>query len=249
MDDEQAFLATYDASRYPRPSVAVDVVLLTVAEDALKTLLVRRTAQPQQGLWALPGTFLKFDESPEEAAARALAAKAGIDNVFMEQLYTFGAPGRDPRTRVLSITYYALVEPTRLQAVAAAGSDRDRALVSLSVDANGHVRGIQARDSAGQPLLLAFDHAEILAAAVERIRGKLGYAPIGFELLPETFSLLALRRVHEAILGRPLNKDSFRRTVLDQGLVDATGEFATGLGHRPPELYRFAPGDTAGRRR
>ena len=133
--------------------------------------------------------------------------------------------------------------------MAAAASDRDRVLASLIVDANGHVRGVQARDRGGQPLLLAFDHAEILAAAVERIRGKLGYAPIGFELLPETFSLLALRRVHEAILGRPLNKDSFRRTVLDRGLLEATGEFATGLGHRPPELYRFASGDTAGRRR
>ncbi len=249
MDDEQAFLATYDASRYPRPSVAVDVVLLTVADDTLKTLLVRRTSQPQQGLWALPGTFLGIDESPDEAAARALAAKAGIDNVFTEQLYTFGAPGRDPRTRVLSIAYYALVEPGRLQAVATVNGDRDLVLASLAVDANGHVRSVQARDTAGRPLLLAFDHDAILAMAVERIRGKLGYAPIGFELLPDTFSLAALRRVHEAILGRPLNKDSFRRTVLDRGLAEATGEFETGLGHRPPELYRFAAGDTAGRRR
>ncbi len=248
MDDEQAFLATYDASRYPRPSVAVDVVLLTVADDTLKTLLVRRTSHPQQGLWALPGTFLKFDESPDEAAARALSAKAGIDNVFTEQLYTFGAPGRDPRIRVLSISYYALVEPTPLEAVAATGGDRDRVLAALVIGANGHVHSVQARDGAGQPLLLAFDHAQILAVAVDRIRGKLGYAPIGFELLPETFSLAALRRVHEAILGRPLNKDSFRRTVLDRGLVEATGQFETGLGHRPPELYRFAPGNTAGRR-
>ena len=249
MDDEQAFLATYDASRYPRPSVAVDVVLLTVADDELKTLLVRRTSQPQQGLWALPGTFLGIDESPEEAAARALANKAGIADVFTEQLYTFGAPGRDPRTRVLSVTYYALVEPARLEAAAAARGDRDLGLFSLAVDANGHVRSVQPREASGNPLLLAFDHAEILAAAVERIRGKLDYAPIGFELLPDTFTLLELRRVHEAILGRQLNKDSFRRTVLLRGLVEPTGTYTTGLGHRPAELYRFAPGDTAGRRR
>ena len=249
MDDEQAFLATYDASRYPRPSVAVDVVLLTVADDTLKTLLVRRTSQPQQGLWALPGTFLGLNESPDEAAARALAAKAGIDNVFTEQLYTFGAPGRDPRTRVLSIAHYALVEPSRLTELAGAAGNRDLLLASLVVDANGHVRSVQARANGGSPLLLAFDHADILVAAVERIRGKLDYAPIGFELLPATFTLLALRRVHEAILGRPLNKDSFRRTVLDRGLVEATGTYSTGLGHRPPELYRFAAGDTARRRR
>jgi 8-oxo-dGTP diphosphatase len=248
MDDEQAFLSAYDAGRYPRPSVAVDVVLLTVAGDELKTLLVRRNVKPQLGLWALPGTFLGIDESPDAAAARALAGKAGIADVFTEQLYTFGSPGRDPRTRVLSIAYYALVEPARLEAAVTARGDGDLVLATLTVDANGHVRSVQARDEAGRPLSLAFDHAAILATAVERIRGKLDYAPIGFELLPETFSLLALRRVHEAILGRPLNKDSFRRTVFDRGLVEATGTFATGLGHRPPELYRFAPGASAGRR-
>jgi 8-oxo-dGTP diphosphatase len=241
MDDEQAFLATYDPTRYPRPSVAVDVVLLTVAGDELKTLLVRRPVQPQQGLWALPGTFLGPDESTDEAAARALAVKAGIADVFTEQLYTFGSPSRDPRTRVLSIAHYALIEPARLAAAAEAKTRGGRALVlaTLAVDANGHVRSVQARDEAGRPLLLAFDHAAILAAAVERIRGKLDYVPIGFELLPETFTLLDLRRVHEAIHGRPLNKDSFRRTVLTRGLVEPTGRRATGLGHRPPELYRF----------
>jgi 8-oxo-dGTP diphosphatase len=239
MDDEQAFLATYDASRYPRPSVAVDVVLLTVAGDEVKTLLVRRKPQPYQGLWALPGTFLGIDESPEEAAARALDAKAGIADVFTEQLYTFGSPSRDPRMRVLSIAYYALVEPARLEAAVQARGDGDLILATLAVDANGHVRSVQAREAAGRPLLLAFDHAAILAAAIERIRGKLDYAPIGFELLPSTFTLLDLRRVHEAILGRTLNKDSFRRTVLLRGLVEPTGTLATGLGHRPAELYRF----------
>jgi 8-oxo-dGTP diphosphatase len=249
MDDERAFLAAYDASRYPRPSVAVDIVLLTVGADQLKTLLVRRTAKPQHGLWALPGTFLGIDESPDDAAARALAAKAGIADVFTEQLFTFGAPSRDPRTRVLSIAYYALVEPARLEAAVEAKGDGNLVSATLAIDANGHVRSVQARDDAGLPLLLAFDHDAILAKAVERIRGKLGYAPIGFELLPDTFTLLDLRRVHEAILGRPINKDSFRRTVLLRGLVEPTGTFATGLGHRPAELYRFAPGDKAGRHR
>jgi 8-oxo-dGTP diphosphatase len=233
--DELAFLASYDASLYPRPSVAVDVVLLTVADDALRTLLVRRTEQPQLGRWALPGTFVRMDESLDAAAARAVATKAGLAGVFIEQLYTFGEPGRDPRTRVLSVTYYALVEVARLQAAVDGRADHDLCLALVARDEDA-----VAVTADGVPLELAFDHDRLLATAVDRVRGKLDYAPIGFELLPEAFTLLDLRRVHEAILGRPLNKDSFRRKVLDRGLVEDTGELARGLGHRPAALYRFA---------
>jgi 8-oxo-dGTP diphosphatase len=233
--DELAFLASYDASRYPRPSVAVDVVLLTVADDTLQTLLVRRTEPPQRGRWALPGTFVRMDESLDAAAARAIATKAGLSDVFIEQLYTFGDPGRDPRTRVLSVTYYALVEAARLRAAADARTDHDLCLARVRRDEES-----LAVTADASPLELAFDHPRLLAVAVDRIRGKLDYAPIGFELLPDRFTLLDLRRVHEAILGRPLNKDSFRRKVIDRGLVEDTGELARGLGHRPAALYRFA---------
>lgn len=235
-DDELAFLATYDASQYPHPSVAVDVVLLTVADDALQALLVRRPVQPGLGHWALPGTFVRVDESVDEAAHRALATKAGLEDVFIEQLYTFGEPGRDPRTRVISVAHFALVEASRLRAAVDARGDHDVCLATLHAGRDG----IEALGPGAGPLRLAFDHARILAAAVERIRGKLAYAGLGFEVLPETFTLRDLRRVHEAILGRALNKDSFRRTILDRGLVEPTGEVATGLGHRPPALYRFA---------
>jgi 8-oxo-dGTP diphosphatase len=236
-DDELAFLAAYDASQYPHPSVAVDVVLLTVADDALLTLLVRRPVQPQVGRWALPGTFVGMDESVDGAAQRALATKTGLAGVFAEQLYTFGEPGRDPRTRVISVTYFALVEAARLRAAVDARLDRDLCLATLRDGPDGSV---DARGPDGAPLELAFDHGRILAAAVERIRGKLDYAALGFELLPEAFTLYELRRVHEAILGHPLNKDSFRRTVLNRELVEPTGEVARGLGHRPAALYRFA---------
>lgn len=235
--DELAFLAAYDASAYPHPSVAVDVVLLTVAEDRLQTLLVRRDAPPQAGRWALPGTFVGVEESVDDAAHRALAAKTGLRDVFIEQLYTFGDPGRDPRTRVISITYYALVEAARLQDAVAGTPGRGLALAAVVEDAEGR---LAVRDDDGTDLPLAFDHARILETAVTRIRGKLDYAPIGFELLPEAFTLRDLRLVHEAILGRPRNKDSFRRTVLDAGLVEPTGELLRGLGHRPAALYRFA---------
>ena len=245
--DELEFLAAYDATLYPHPSVAVDVVLLTVADGRLQTLLLRRTGQPAKDRWALPGGFVAMNESLDTAAARILATKAGLDGVFTEQLYTFGEPGRDPRTRVISVVYYALVEPRHLERAVAERDDRRLALATVEVEANGHVRSVRALGANGALLPFAFDHGAILAAAVERIRGKLGYAPIGFELLPETFTLLDLRRVHEAILGRPLNKDSFRRKALDGGLVEATGDHATGLSHRPPELYRFANPREAGR--
>ena len=233
-----ALLETYDASRYPRPSVAVDVALLTIRDGGLWTLLSRRERAPWQGSWALAGVFVGIDEALDVAAARALATKAHLGGVFTEQLYTFGDPARDPRTRVISVAYYALVEPGALDRSA---TGPDTRLVRLRVPWSGETGGpVEALGDDGAPLPLAFDHAAILGMAVKRIRGKLDYAPIGFELLPERFSLRDLRLVHEAILGRRLNKDSFRRRVVDRGLVVPTGERAAGVGHRPPELYRFA---------
>ena len=240
-DDELAFLATYDASRFPRPSVAVDVVLLTVRTDAIWALLGRRDDHPHRGRWALPGSFLGIDESLDAAAVRILRSKIGLRDVFTEQLYTFGSVKRDPRTRVLSVAYYALVEAATLEHAVAARDDADLALARLDVPWAGETGGpVSALDHTGTSLPLAFDHADILGTAVRRMRGKLDYAAIGFELLPPAFSLRDLRLVHAAILGRALNKDSFRRRILDRGLVIATGERATGVGHRPPELYRFS---------
>jgi 8-oxo-dGTP diphosphatase len=241
--DDKAFVERYDASLYPRPSVAVDVALLTIREAGLWTLLSRRTQRPWRGAWALPGVFVGIDEALDAAASRALATKAGLRGVFTEQLYTFGDPDRDPRTRVISVAYYALVEPAALHGRA---TDRATRLARLRVPWEGETGGpVEAVDDDGSVLPLAFDHADILGLAVKRIRGKLDYAPIGFELLPDRFSLRDLRLVHEAILGRRLNKDSFRRRVLDRGLVVPTGERAAGVGHRPPELYRFADRRTA----
>jgi 8-oxo-dGTP diphosphatase len=236
-DEELAFLASYDASRFPRPSVAVDVVLLTVRDGAIWALLGRRDDHPYRGRWALPGGFLRIDESLDAAATRVLKTKAGLRDVFTEQLYTFGSPKRDPRTRVLSVAYYALVDPATLERAQVPGLS----LARIDVPWTGETGGpVSALDDGGTPLPLAFDHAEILGMAVKRIRGKLDYAPIGFELLPQAFSLRDLRLVHEAILGRAFNKDSFRRRILDRALVVPTGERAVGVGHRPPELYRFA---------
>lgn len=244
-DDDASYLASYDASAFEKPSVTVDVALLTVKDDSLVTLLLRRQTPPFRGRYALPGGFLRMDEPLEAAAARVLSTKVGLTDVLLEQLYTFGAVHRDPRMRIVTVAYYALVDATRLEAASA-----DHTLARIEVPWEGETGGpveVHPLPSPGArsqgprgPLSLAFDHPEILGMAVKRIRGKLDYTPIGFQLLPERFTLADLQRVHETVLGRPLNKDSFRRRMLASGQLEATGELQREVDHRPAELYRFS---------
>ncbi|MER3553538.1 MAG: NUDIX hydrolase [Meiothermus sp.] len=215
--EERKLLQTYGASQFERSSVTVDVVILTLREGRLEVLLVKRAEHPFKGFWSLPGGFVGMKESLDAAAARVLRDKGGLEGVFLEQLYTFGNPERDPRMRILSVAYYALVEAGKIRNLA-----QDSAFFEI-----------------GKVPELAFDHAEILEMALSRIRGKLEYVPIGFELLPERFSLRQLQEVHETILGRRLNKDSFRRKMLTSGLLRSTGELETGTDFRPAELYTF----------
>lgn len=202
-------------------AVAVDVVVLTVAAGALKVLLTRRTREPFKGQWSLPGGFIGAEESADQAAARELTAKTSVSGVFLEQLYTFTAPRRDPRTRVISIAYYALIAQERL---ASAGGTRE----SRWLDVRAQV----------PELRLAFDHAEILRTALERIQGKLDYAPIGFQLLPDKFTLSDIQAVYEAILGRSVDKRNFRSKLLKSDLIRELEEQRTGA-HRPARLYAF----------
>jgi len=215
----------------PRPSavsVAVDVVLLALHDGAFAALLTPRREAPFAGQFALPGVLVGPAESLDDAAARALSDKAGLRGVYLEQLYTFGAPGRDPRSRTIAVAYVALVPWERL----AAGSG-DARLARLSVPWAGEEGGPV---DAGVPL--AFDHAEILGLAVKRMRGKLEYTPVGYALLPPEFTLADLQAVHETVLGRKLNKDSFRRRMLASGELKPTGRQRTGVDHRPAMLYR-----------
>jgi len=236
---EAAFLEAYDPGRFERPSVAVDVALLSAAGGALHALVVRRDEHPARGRWALPGGFVGLEEPLEVAAGRVLASKAGLSGLFVEQLFTFGDPGRDPRTRVISVAYYALVDQARFGD--AASRAEGLAVGRLVVPWEGETGGpVELRGPGERALPLAFDHAEILGMAVKRLRGKLDYAPIGFQLLPPSFTLLELQRVHETISGRPLNKDSFRRRMLASGWLEATGERQAEVDHRPAERYRFA---------
>jgi len=236
--EEEAFLAAYDAAAFPHPSVAVDVAAMTTGGGSLHALLVRRTAPPHKGRYALAGGFVGFSESLDDAAARVVAAKGGLSGIFLEQLYTFGAVDRDPRTRVLSVAYYALVEEARLRAAAPAAGEA--VVARLDVPWTGLEGGpVRAQGDRGRELPLALDHSEILGRAVQRLRGKLDYSPIGFQLLPRQFTLRQLQEVHEAVLGRKLNKDSFRRSVVASGLVAATGELEKDVPYRPAELYRY----------
>ena len=231
---------------YPldRPAVTVDVVILTLREGHLEALLIKRREHPYLNYWSLPGGFVQAQESLDEAAARVLRQKAGLESVvgmeregsyrhpiYLEQLYTFGDPGRDPRMRVISVAYYALVEASHIREVG-----EEIALFKLRLPEGES--GVEIFDHRHKKYSLAFDHAEILGVALRRIRGKLEYTPIGFELLPEEFTLRQLQAVHETILQKKLNKDSFRRRMLASGMLEPTGKLERGLG-RPAELYRF----------
>jgi ADP-ribose pyrophosphatase YjhB (NUDIX family) len=208
-------------SDYPQPSVTVDLVIFTIAEDDLKVLLIRRGQEPFKGRWALPGGFVEIDESLERAAARELKEEVGVTNVYLEQLYTFGEPKRDPRGRVISVSYFALVDAERQRIVAA--SDAAEAQWYSVFDAPK----------------LAFDHAKILDCAVWRLRNKIEWTTVGYELLPKKFTLSELQRVYEIILQRPVDKRNFRKKILAQGQIIELNESRSDVAHRPARLYSF----------
>jgi 8-oxo-dGTP diphosphatase len=206
--------------QYPRPSVTVDACVFGVDSGALKLLLIRRAAAPFKGEWALPGGFVQMGESLDDAARRELQEETGVTPSYMEQLYTFGEPKRDPRGRVISIAYLALVKLT--EAVAASDADDAR---WFAVD--------ELPD-------LAFDHGDIIRMAKRRLRNKVRYAPIGFDLLPTEFSLVELQALYEILLGRGVDKANFRKKVLGMGLLRETGRKSSSP--RPAALFSF---DTA----
>jgi 8-oxo-dGTP diphosphatase len=211
----------YDPAQFDRPSVTVDVVIFSLVSDELKVLLIKRLASPFAQMWAIPGSFVKTDESLEETAVRALADETGVTDVYTEQLYTFGAPGRDPRTRVITIAYFALVPH----------------------DAISHHPGRDTAETSWFAISrlpqLAFDHAEILDYAYTRLRYKLEYTSVGFQLLPDVFTLTELQNAYEIILGEQLDKRNFRRKILAAEILEETGEKKQDGEGRPAMLYRY----------
>ncbi len=222
-----------------RFAITVDIALLTAQDGLLWTLLVDRSHEPFAGARCLPGGFVQPDESLDAAAARVLRQQPRLADLFIEQLYSFGDPQRDPRERIITIAYFALVHADRFRE--ACGDSVDRVVGRVEVPWEGETGGpVTVSTEAGEPIDLAFDHDEILGMAVKRLRGRLNYSPIGFQLLPERFTLMQLQTVHETISGRPVNKDSFRRRMLASGDLEATGTRQRNVGHRPAKLYRFA---------
>lgn len=230
----------YNPADFPPLAVTVDLVLMTVADGRLAVLLQRRSAPPHKDDWALPGGFVGVAESLDAAAERILTEKAGLLYAWLEQLYSFGDPGRDPRMRIVTIAYFALLPHEALAGTL--DGRHDLALAPLDIPWPGEQGGpVAALGPDLRPLPLAFDHDDILGHAVKRLRGKLDYSPIAFALLPPRFTLRALQDVHEAILGIGLNKPAFRRRMLDRAWIEGTGEREEGGAFRPAELYRVKP--------
>lgn len=212
----------YDVTEYERPSVTVDVVIFSILEEQLKVLLIKRKHWPYKGVWAIPGGFVKMDESLEEAAYRELAEEARVTpaNVYLEQLYTFGDPDRDPRTRVITVTYFALV-----------GADK------INPQADSDAEDVGWFSVYDLPSL-AFDHARILNYALTRLRYKLEYSAVGFQLLPEKFTLRELQDAYEIVLGAKLDKGNFRSKLRKSNVVEMVDGYRD-TGGRPARLYRF----------
>ncbi len=207
---------------HPRPALTVDCIIFGLDEShVLKVLLIQRGRPPFQHSWALPGGFVDMNEDLETAALRELKEETGLKDVFIEQLFTFGRPDRDPRGRVVSVAYYALVN-----------------LVNHPVQASSDAEGVNWFDINALPDL-AFDHDEIVDSAINRLRSKVRYQPIGFELLPKVFTLSQLQKLYETILGvGKLNKRNFRTRILKMGVLKKVGK-QKGVAHRPAMLYTF----------
>jgi 8-oxo-dGTP diphosphatase len=213
---------SYNPDDYERPSVTTDIVIFSIIDSTLKVLLVKRQSWPFEGFWALPGGFVGIDESLEDAAYRELKEETNVDRdaVYLEQLYTFGKPDRDPRMRVITVAYFALV-----------GADKiDPKAMSDAADVGWY--------SAYEPPELAFDHAEILDYAITRLRYKLEYSAVGFQLLPDRFTLRELQEAYEIILAEKLDKGNFRSKLRKTDVIEQT-KFYRETGGRPARLYQF----------
>jgi ADP-ribose pyrophosphatase YjhB (NUDIX family) len=283
---EAQFLAAYDASKYERPSMTVDMLIFTVTDEekknyrklpekCLRLLMIKRGDHPYIGQWALPGGFVKADESLDEAAERELKEETNIDDIYMEQLYTWGDAARDPRTRVISASYMSLVDSGALDIKASDDADDAKwftvscklyqeqktlsekgymlqrlfklslsneeddlsAIVKTVKRVEGKVTKVEREivESNG----IGFDHAKIIAYGIERLRSKIEYTDIAFNLMPELFTLTELQQVYEVILGTELLKANFRRKTADR--VIETNEYTKDAGHRPSKLFKFNP--------
>ena len=211
-----------DIHDFEKPSITVDCVVMGYDLKELKILLVNRKKKPFKEAWALPGGFVDVEETFEQTVSRILVIKTGLTDLFLEQLYSFNALERDPRGRVISVAYFALVNPRNYQLV------------------NGLANNdTQWFSYAELPSDLAFDHGDIIKVAHERLQNKLRYQPIGFNLLDKTFTLPELQRLYETILDKTIDRRNFRKKILELGIIKSTGERCEGTPNRQPDIYAF----------
>lgn len=283
---EDEFLKTYDASKYERPSVTVDMLIFTVTDEekknyrklpekVLRLLMIKRGDHPYIGQWALPGGFVNMDESMEEAARRELMEETNIDNIYMEQLYTWGDVGRDPRTRIISTSYMSLVDSSVLNVKAnddaedakwftvscklyqeqktvtqggyilqriyklSLANDEDNLSATIKIEKTVEDRVTKITRQIVESNGIAFDHAKIIEYGIERLRNKIEYTDIAFNLMPKLFTLTELQKVYEIVLDTELLKANFRRKISD--MVIETNEYTKDAGHRPSKLFKFNP--------
>ncbi|MDA7917632.1 NUDIX hydrolase [bacterium] len=206
---------------YARPALTTDCVVFGLDEEDLKILLIQRALPPFENEWAVPGGFIRVGEDINTCARRGLEEETGLKNVYLEQLATIGTPDRDPREHVVTIAYFALVNLIDHPPTAATDA-RNAAWFSFD-----------------DLPPLAFDHEKILKLARERLRGKVRYQPIGFELLPKKFTLTQLQQLYELILEEPLDKRNFRKKVIQLGILAETNEVEKDVARRAARLYRF----------
>lgn len=214
--EEANFLKNYNPDKYQKPSVTVDILIFRLVNDSVDILLIKRKKPPYKEFWAFPGGFVNIDESLEDAAKRELLEETNVKNVYLEQLYTFGDVERDPRMRVISVSYMALLNENDIEKFNEKAGDDAKELQWFNI--NELLNGIEDNS-----IKLAFDHEKIFKLAIERLRGKIDYTNIAFQLLPKEFSMLELQNVYEQILNKKLYTPNFRRNMAKK--VKETGNY------------------------
>lgn len=217
----------YDSSQYEKMSVAVDLLVFTIENDRLKILLIERSEDPYANVSALPGVFVGIKETLDDAAKRGIMEETGLTDIYFEQLYTFGDVKRDPRMRIISVSYMALVPIEKLKFTAG-----ERTVSAYLADVEELLTSKKK---------LAFDHKEIIRYARWRLENKVEYTDIAFHLVEENFTLSELQKVYEILLGKPLYKANFRKKI--SPMIVETDLSTSGDAHRPSRLYRRVPED------
>ena len=208
-------------SDYPKPSVTVDITIFAIKDNELKVLLIKRSIEPFKNMWAIPGGFVRINESLEQAAKRELEEETGVKDVYLEQLFTFGDVERDPRGRVITVAYFALVNSEKIKLEAKTDVSKAKWF------------------SVSKLPKLAFDHEKILQYALKRLRWKFEYTTVAFSLLPKKFTLTQLQKIYEIVFNKKFDKRNFRKKILSLSLIEKTKEKKKDVSHRPPQLYSF----------